>query len=125
MLEAPMSDTVEKTDGEKPKAPPTLTPQQKRMLRFYQGVFFTKGAFHALFTFGVYAAWAEVVSHLLPPTTPHELFACLVLVVMAFVGWVSGIDIISDLLEPWNLAEHPRVKNALSGESDKSEHKKA
>ena len=120
-----MSEATDKPEGDKAKALPSLTPQQKRMLNFYRGVSFTKGVFHAFFTLGVYAAWSAVVSHLLPPTTPHELFACLVLVVMAFTGWVSGIDIISDLLEPWNLAEHPRVKMALSGKSDKTEHKKA
>lgn len=119
-----MSDATEKPESEKPAKPPK-SPEQKRVDAFTHGVMFTRGMFHALFTLSVYFAWAEVVSHLLPPHLPIEFLALLGVTVVTFFGWVSGIDIITNLLRPWNLIQHPVVNERVIGKSVKTEQKKA
>ena len=101
---------------EKPKPSPK-TPEQKRRERILNVASFTRGVFHALFTVAVYAAWAEVTSRLLPPESPHEFFAVVALMGAAFVGWVSGIDIITNLIDPYHIQlkmlNHPVVQKHL------------
>ena len=113
---------------EKPKPSPK-TPEQKRRERILNVASFTRGVFHALFTATVYVAWAAVTSHLLPPESPHEFFAVVVLMVVSFVAWVSGIDIITNLIDPYHIQlkvlNHPAVQKHLmekaSAESGKKE----
>jgi hypothetical protein len=120
-----MSEAVEKAPDKAPEKAqkPPKTREQKRVDFFTNTVMFTRGVFHALFTFSLYFAWAEVVSHLLPPHLPIEFLALLSITVVVFFGWVSGIDIITNLLRPWNLIQHPRVNEVVQGRSVKTEHK--
>lgn len=135
------AEKIEKAEGDKPtdKAPekaaekPPKTPEQKRRELFLNVASFTRGVFHALFTVAVYAAWAAVTSHLLPPESPHEFLAVVALMGVAFVGWVSGIDIITNLIDPYHIQlkvfNHPAVQKMLreriAAESEKKEQEKA
>lgn len=112
---------TEPTPTEKPKK----TPAQIRQEIIARWVMFVRGVFHALFTFSVYFAWAEVISHLLPPHLPLEFLALLGVTFVTFAGWVSGIDIITGLLEPWNVVRHPKLQSWIAGKSDKREQKTA
>jgi hypothetical protein len=120
-----MSEAIEKAPDKAPEKAqtPPKTREQKRVDFFTNTVMLTRGAFHAIFTFALYFAWAEVASHLLPPHHPIEFLSLLGVTFVTFFGWVSGIDIITNLLRPWNLIQHPRVNKVVQGRSDKTEHK--
>jgi len=135
------TEKAEKVEGDKPtdKVPEKVaekspkTHEQRRRELFLNVSYFTRGVFHALFTVSVYAAWAAVTSHLLPPESPHEFLAVVVLMGVAFVGWVSGIDIITNLIDPYHIqlkvSNHPAVQKMLrekiAAESEKKEQEKA
>jgi threonine/homoserine/homoserine lactone efflux protein len=135
------TEKTEKVEGDKPadKVPekaaekPPKTPEQKRRELFLNVASFTRGVFHALFTATMYMLWAEIVSHLLPPTTPHEFFSIIALMGVTFIGWVSGIDLITNLVDPYHIQlkvfNHPAVQKMLrekiAAESEKKEQEKA
>lgn len=66
-------------------------------------VLFVRGASHAAFTLLIYFAWAFLVSFFLPIGSPEQLFLIIGSTIGAFVLWISGVDFIASLLEPWRL----------------------